>query len=315
VPTSHDRHVVLGASGGIGAALVHELVAQHRPVRAVSRRGHAPPERGVEVLAADVTTADGVRQACTGAAVVYQCAQPAYHRWSQEFPWLTASVLDGVAKAGAKLVFADNLYLYGPVDGPLTEDLPAAATFPKGRVRAEMAEAVLAAHAAGTLRATIGRASDYYGPGGVNTTHGPTIFANALSGKKARWIGSLDVPHTVSYLPDVAKGLVTLGERSEADGQAWHLPAAEPVTGRQFLEMVFAALGQPTRITHLSRPMQRVIGLFNRTVGELGETWYQRDQPFVVDWSKFEQAFGPFPVTPHPKAIADTVEWYKRHPQ
>lgn len=267
------------------------------------------------MLAADLTTAEGVRQACTGAAVVYHCAQPAYHRWSQEFPWLTAAVLDGVAKAGAKLVFADNLYQYGPVRGPLTEDLPAAATSPNGRVRAEMAEAVLAADAAGKVRTTIGRASDYYGPGGVNTTTGPLIFAAALNGKKARWIGSLDVPHTVSYLPDVAKGLATLGERSEADGQAWHLPAAEPVTGRQFLEMVFAALGQPPKIAHLSRPLQRVIGLFDRTVRALGETWYQRDQPFIVDWSKFETAFGPFAVTPHPKAITDTLDWYKRHPQ
>ncbi len=306
---------MLGARGGIGAAVVHELVTRQRPVLAVSRRGHAPPERGVEVLAADVTTADGARLACTGAAVVYHCAQPGYHRWAQEFPWLTAAVLDAVAKAGAKLVFADNLYQYGPVDGALTETLPAAATFPKGRVRAEMAESVLAANAAGTVRTTIGRASDYYGPGGVKTTHGPTIFAAALNGKKARWIGSLDVLHTVSYLPDIAKGLVTLGERGEADGQAWHLPAAEPVTGRQFLDMVFAALGQPAQIAHLSRPLQRVIGPFNRTVRELGETWYQRDKPFVVDWSRFEQAFGPFPVTPHPKAIADTLEWYKRHPQ
>jgi nucleoside-diphosphate-sugar epimerase len=306
---------VLGASGGIGAALVHELVARHRPVRAVSRSGHAPAERGIEVLAADVTTADGVRQACTGAAVVYHCAQPPYHRWAQEFPWLTAAVLDGVAKAGAKLVFADNLYQYGPVNGPLSEDLPGVATFPKGRVRAEMAEAVLTANSAGTVRTTIGRASDYYGPGGVNTTHGPTIFAAAVSGKKARWIGSLDMPHTVSYLPDIAKGLAILGERPEADGQAWHLPAAEPVTGRQFLEMVFAALDRPAEITHLSRPMQRVIGLLNRSVRELAETWYQRERPFVVDWSKFDAAFGPFTVTPHPKAIADTLEWYKRHPQ
>lgn len=124
-PTSHDRHVVLGASGGMGAALVHELVARHRPVRAVSLSGRAPAERGIEVLAADVTTADGVRQACMGAAVVYHCAQPPYHRWAQEFPRLTAAVLDGVMKAGAKLVFADNLYQYGPVDRPLTEELPA----------------------------------------------------------------------------------------------------------------------------------------------------------------------------------------------
>jgi nucleoside-diphosphate-sugar epimerase len=160
-------HVVLGASGGIGSAVVRELAARGVPVRAVTRGGTADVPEGVEQVAADVGTAEGARRACVGATVVYHCAQPAYTKWPELFPPMTQAILDGAAAAGAKLVFADNLYVYGPPDGPMTEQTPQRAQGKKGRTRIEMADAVLGAHADGRLRCTIGRASDYYGPGGT----------------------------------------------------------------------------------------------------------------------------------------------------
>jgi nucleoside-diphosphate-sugar epimerase len=311
VPTPSELQVVLGAGGGIGRAVVDELAGRGLPVRAVNRSGRLAVPAGVEARDGDLATTAGATEACAGAAVVYHCAQPAYGRWAQEFLPMTRAILEGAAATGAKLVLADNLYLYGPVDRPMTEDLPAAATNPKGRVRGQMAELLLAAHRSGRLRTTMGRASDYFGPGGRNTVNGPNIFAAALRGRPARWIGPLDVPHSVSFLPDIARGLVTLGERAEADGQAWHLPAADPVTGRQFLALVFAALGRPPRIARLSRPMQRILGLVNPTVRELGETWYQRDRPFVLDATRFQRAFGPFAPTAHARAVAQTLDWFR----
>src|SRR5215207_540667 len=163
---SGSLHVVVGASGGTGGALVRELDRRGHRVRAVNRRGDAPAPAGVERLAADVATVDGAKAAAEGAAVVYHCAQPPYTDWPAAFPPLTEAIAEGAAAAGAKLVLADNLYLYGPHDGPLTEDLPAAATGPKGRTRARMAEGLLDRHRQGRLRVAIGRASNYYGPGG-----------------------------------------------------------------------------------------------------------------------------------------------------
>jgi nucleoside-diphosphate-sugar epimerase len=312
MPATADLQIVLGASGGIGGAVVRELAGRGHRVCAVNRSGRLHVPTGVQVRAGDLTSAAGAKEACAGAAVVYHCAQPAYNRWPQEFLPMTRAILEGAAAAGARLVLADNLYMYGPVDRPMTEDLPYAATSAKGRVRAQMAELVLGAHQAGRLPTTIGRASDYFGPGGVKTVNGPTIFASALRGRTARWIGPLDVPHTVSYLPDIAGGLAVLGEHPEADGQAWHLPAAEPVTGRQFLELVFAALGRPARIASVSRLMQRTLGLVNPELRELGEIWYQRDRPFVLDAGKFQRTFAPRPVTPHPEAVADTLDWFRQ---
>jgi nucleoside-diphosphate-sugar epimerase len=305
-----DLRVVLGATGAIGSAVVAELTARGHRVRAVSRGAAAGPND----FRADVTSTDGAIAACAGAAVVYQCAQPKYERWAEEFPGLTRTILTGVEAAGAKLVMADNLYVYGPVDGPMTEDLPYAATNPKGRARAEVDRLIIDAHRSGRIRATLGRASDYYGPGGVNTTIGPTVFAAALAGKTARWVGDLDQPHTVAYLPDIAAGLVTLGEHAEADGRAWHLPAAAPITGREFLGLVWAAVGGKPRVAGLSGAAQRLIGLFNPTVRELGETWYQRDRAFISDDSAFRKAFGPVKVTPHAEGVAATLDWYRRNP-
>jgi nucleoside-diphosphate-sugar epimerase len=302
---------VLGAAGGTGSAVVRELVAQGLPVRAVTRTGAMDVPDGVELVAVDVASADGARRACDGAAVVYHCAQPDYTKWAELFPPLTEAVLDGAAAAGAKLVFADNLYMYGPPNGPMTEETPQRAQGPKGRTRVEMAAAILRAHADGKLRCTIGRSSDYYGPRGTGTTAGDSIMKPALRGKRARWLGSLDQPHTLNYLDDIGRALVTLGGRDEADGEVWHLPAAEPLTGRQFLTLVYEAAGHPPKPGVASGTMIRLVGLFNPLVRELNETLYQFEQPFISDSSKFQAAFGPFEPTPHREAVRPTVEWFR----
>jgi nucleoside-diphosphate-sugar epimerase len=311
VSSASALHVVLGAGGGTGSAVVDELVVRGLPVRAVTRTGATNVRAGVEQVAADIAEPDGARRACAGAAVVYHCAQPPYTKWVESFPPLTRTVLDGAADAGAKLVFADNLYVYGPPEGVMTEETPQRAQGKKGRIRIEMAAEILRAHGDGRLRCTIGRSSDYYGPRGTSTTAGDNLMKPVLRGKRARWLGSLDQPHTLNYLEDMARALVTLGEREEADGEVWHLPAAEALTGRQFLTLVYEAAGLAPKVGVAPRPMIRMIGVFDPLVRELNETLYQFERPFVSDASKFQGAFGPFEPTPHPEAVRRTVEWFR----
>ena len=175
-------HVVFGATGAIGGAVVTELVLAGRDVRAVSRGGQAPD--GAQGVAADASDPGQAARATAGASVIYHCASPPYTQWPELFPILTSSILGAAESSGAKLVFADNLYAYGPVDGPLREDLPAAARGRKGRTRVEMAAQLLAAHREGRARVVIGRASDYYGPHGTGSTAGQTVFGRILAGKK-----------------------------------------------------------------------------------------------------------------------------------
>jgi nucleoside-diphosphate-sugar epimerase len=176
-----------------------------------------------------------------------------------------------------------------------------------------MADRLLASHREGRLRVAIGRASNYYGPGGRNSVTGDRLFRAAVAGRTVRWVGRLDQPHTLSYLEDVAAGLATLGEQDRADGQVWHLPAADPLTGRQFLELVVAASGSRSRIATSSAAMVRVAGVFVPFIREVGEVLYEFQAPYLVDWSKFQRAFGPVTPTPHAEAVARTVDWFRNY--
>ena len=303
-------HVVFGATGGAGGALVQELSTGRLLARAVSRSRAVNLPEGVEGLSADAADAAQAREACQGATVVYHCAQPPYERWAEEFPTLTENIASAAAAAGATLVFADNLYAYGPVDRPMTEDLPTRATTKKGRVRALMAERLLSAHRAGTMQVVIGRSSDYYGPGGANSVVGDVLFGAAVKGRRARWLGRLDVPHSLNYLPDVARALITLGSQSDAFGGIWHLPAAEPLSGRAFVAYIESALGRPVKVSATSALALGIAGLFDVRARESREMMYQWDRPFVLDAAKFQRAFGPLEPTPPAEAAATTVTWF-----
>ena len=220
-------------------------------------------------------------------------------------------MLEGAASAGAKLVAMENLYMYGPTGGrPLTEDLPYAANTRKGAVRARMSEELMEAHASGKVRVAIGRASDFFGPRVLASAAGEQVFGRAVEGKSAQVAGDPDQPHTYTYAPDIGRGLVVLGEREEALGRAWHLPSPETVTTRQFVEMIFEEVGKPARIQAAPKILLRAMGLFNPPLRETIEMLYEFEEPFVVDHSKFEQAFGGH-ATPLREAIQETVRWYR----
>lgn len=304
--------VVLGASGGTGSAIVRVLVEGGHRVRAVNRGGDADVPREVERLPADLGRPEDARRAVAGAAVVYHAAQPAYTRWTKDFLPMNRAIADATAAAGAKLVFCDNLYMYDPgADGVMTEESPPRTTGRKSPLRARMADELLTRHREGRLRVTIGRSSDYFGPHGLDSAIGARLFEAALRGRRARWLGSLDVPHTASYLEDMGRAYLTLGNRPEADGRVWHLPAAEPVTGREFAGLVFSEAGTRPRIAATSTNMVRLAGLFVPLIRELGDVMYQWTGPFVSDWSAYRQAFGPFEPTSLPEAVRRTVAWYR----
>jgi len=308
----NELHVVLGASGGAGNAIARELRAAGHEVRAVNRSGRAELETGIELVAADIGRPSDLAVALEGAAVVYMAAQPPYHRWREEFPAMLDRVIDAVAAAGAKLVMVDNLYGYGPGTGTMTEDTVEQATDSKGRVRRQMTEALLAAHRSGRLRVAIGRASDYFGPRADNSGITALAIEPAASGKKLRWMGSLDALHSAAYLPDIARGYVILGTSDKADGEIWVLPHASPVTGRTFLNMVNAASAQPLRTGVVSTAMLRLAAPFHKISKESLAIAHQWTDPFVADADKFHRVFGPFEVTPLDEAIRATVDWYRQ---
>ena len=238
-------HVVFGA-GQVGRALSTRLAGMGLPVRVVSRSRPAALPDGVDWRGADATDPDAAAEAASGASVIYQCLNAPYTDWPKRFPPLQRGVLAAAERNDALLVSLENIYGYGPTAGnAMTEDLPLAATTVKGRTRAAMTQELLTAAEAGRVRIAIGRASDFFGAGAVDSSLGERVFGNAVAGKRADFIGNPDLPHTYSYVPDIAAGLATLGTDERAIGGVWHLPGPETVTTRELLELVAVDVGHP----------------------------------------------------------------------
>ena len=305
-------HVVFG-TGQVGRAVAAHLAGLGLPVRAVSRHRPSTPVAGVDWQAADVTDPEAAAAAATGAVVVYQCLNAPYTRWPQQFPPLQRAVLSAAERTNARLVSLENVYGYGATGGkPMTEDLPLAATTVKGRTRAAMTRELLAATAAGRVQIAIGRASDFFGAGVVTgSALGERVFANAVAGRRADFLGNPDLPHTYSYVPDIAAGLVTLGTDARAVGQVWHLPGPETVTTRALLDLVANEVGHPVEVRTMPKLALRALGLVSPMMRALAEMEYEFDEPFILDTTKYESTFG-VAGTPLKTAIAETVAWYRQ---
>ncbi len=306
-----ELHVVFG-TGPVGMSVMDELVQRGpRRVRMVNRSGRARVPHGVEVVGGDATDEAFTREASEGASVVYFALNPPYNKWPELFPGLQAGVLEGAASAGAKLIAMENLYMYGPTDGRLiTEDLPHAPNTRKGAVRAMMSQELMEAHTSGKVRVAIGRASDFFGPRVLTSAAGEQVFGRAVEGKSAQVAGDPDQSHTYTYVPDIGKGLVILGEHEEALGRPWHLPSSETVTTREFVRMVFEEAGGEPKMQRAPKPLLWALGLFNPALRETIEMLYEFEEPFVVDHSAFARAFGDH-ATPLREAIGRTVRWYR----
>ncbi|MCC5653336.1 SDR family oxidoreductase [Nostoc sp. XA013] len=306
-----ELHVIFG-TGPLGKAVMRELLVRNKQVRMVNRRGKAEIPPNVEIIACDAYEPENTSVVTAGATVVYQCAQPDYTQWPKFFPSLQASIVEGVAANGAKLVVGDNLYMYGPVNGVLRENLPNAATTRKGRVRTQMTEALLNAHQCGIVRVAIGRASDFYGPEVLKSVMGDRVFPGILTGKPASGIGEIDLPHSYTFIDDFGKALVALGEQDDAFGQIWHIPNAETITTRQFITIAFEEAGQPPKISKTGKFIMRLGGFFIPEARETIEMMYEFNEPFIVNHDKYVQAFGNH-ATPLREGIGRTLAWYRTH--
>jgi nucleoside-diphosphate-sugar epimerase len=300
--------LVLGA-GPIGTAVTHELVERGDAVVLVSRRGRGPDLPGVRLVAADASDADTLRTLAEGAAAIYNCVNPAYHRWPTDWPPVAQAVLLAAEHSGAVLATASNLYGYGPVAGPMTEQAPLAAQGAKGAVRASMFAQALQAHQAGRVRMTEVRGSDYVGPD-AESHLGERVVPRVLAGRKASVLGSADQPHTWTFTHDMARMLVVAAADERAWGRAWHAPSNPPRTQRQAIDDLARVAGvPPVRVGTLPRAVLVGLGLVSPTMRELRETLYQFEQPFVMDSTDAQRTFGVTP-TPWDEVLDATLRSY-----
>lgn len=308
-----DMHVVFG-TGAIGLALIDELAHAGLPARAVNRSGYAPVPDGVEVIGGDASDPVFTTNATAGATVVYQCLNPPYHRWAEQFPPLQDAVVAAARSAGARYVSFENVYMYGDTGGaPMSETTPQRAHTRKGAVRAAMADQLRRLHDAGDLAVTTARASDYFGPRATTQSPlGDRVIGAAIAGKPAQVIGDPDQPHSYTYTPDAARTLVALGTSDDVVGEVWHVPNAGARSTREIIAMLAHAIGSQVKVRVAPTLILRMMGVLDPTVRELHEMLYEFTQPFIVDGDKATERLG-VTATRLDDAVRLTVAWFRNH--
>jgi nucleoside-diphosphate-sugar epimerase len=299
-------HVVVG-KGPVGTTTAAELVSRGHEVRVLSRSGGRSTE-AVEHRQVDAADVEALTAATRGAAAVYNAVNPAYHRWSTDWPPVAAALLGAAERTGAVLVTMGNLYVYGRPAGPMTPASPLATTDTKGRVRLAMWENAMAAHRAGRVRVTEARAADFVGPQ-VPADHSHLVrqLPALRAGRRAWVVGDPDAPRSWAYLPDVAATLATLGSDDRAWGRAWHVPSAPPRSQRQAIGDLAAAMGVPAvRVSGIPWPVLRAIGLAWPLMREVVAVRHQFDQKFVIDATATTDVLG-LTATPWGEVVAATA--------
>jgi nucleoside-diphosphate-sugar epimerase len=302
-----SKFLVVGA-GAIGTRVARTLSQQGHDVVVTSRSGRIV--EGTTSVASDAGDVGALGPLARGASAIFNCANPAYHRWPSDWPPIAASLLAAAESSGATLVTLSNLYVYGRVDGPMTPDTPLGADYAKARVRAKMWNDALAAHQAGRVSACEVRASDFIGPGS-QAVFGNRVIPRLLAGKSAQVLGRLDQPHSWSFVDDVAATLVVCAQRPETWGRVWHVPTNAPRTQRQVVDDLCEAAGlERGRVSAAPEWLLRVLGLFSPTIRELPHTLYQFTEPFVMDDTAARTQLGLDP-TPWPEVLRAVIGEYR----
>jgi nucleoside-diphosphate-sugar epimerase len=306
-----SKHVIIGA-GAVGRGVARELAATGQEVVIVSRSGRAPADPAVRAVAADATDARALVDLARGAAVLYNCANPPhYQRWATEWPPLATAILGAAVANGSDLVIMGNLYGYGAVTGPIRADQPLAATGRNGRIRVAMWEAALAEHTAGRIRVTEARASDFIGPeSGAQAHLGDRVIPRVLAGRSVKVFGSLDAPHSWTYVPDVSHTLAVLGTDDRSWGRAWHVPTNPARSQRDAIASIAEVAGTSMpKLSAYSRTSVAALGTVVPLIRALREVLPQFEHPWVIDAADTTATFGIEP-TPWEDCVRGTLAAY-----
>lgn len=300
------KNLVIGY-GNIGKLIAAELknAGEHVSVG----RHTAGESDGYSAVSVDLLDIESVRQAVDGHDVVYVTTGLSYSlkTWRTQWPSIIDSIIAATTEAKAKLVFIDNIYLYGPspLQNPITEEHPRTPISEKGKVRLELVDKLEMAMKNG-LDVLIVRCADFYGPS-VTTSSVTMAIEAAQKGKKAYCMGNSNTRHTYSYVPDIARATVLLARSDDTFNQTWHVPSAPAITGTELMRLVESQLGAKVKWSTLQSSNMFIPSLFVPILRELKEMMYQFENDYVFDSSKFQKRFPDFAITSYTDGIAATV--------
>ncbi|MEB0261298.1 MULTISPECIES: NAD-dependent epimerase/dehydratase family protein [unclassified Mucilaginibacter] len=286
-------HTILGAGGPVANALTNEFLKNHEPVRLVSRRPVDIQGNNLTWRKADLLDYKQVQEAAQGSTVIYLCAGLVYDAdiWREQWPIVIQNVINVTKENNARLIFFDNVYMYGLVNGPMKEDTPYRPISEKGKVRAAIADTIMKEVNAGTLNATIARAPDFYGTTSTNAFLDMMVLSKYAKKQIAQWMGDPNKLHNFIYIPDAGRAMYLLGQHPESDNQIWHLPTAPVMKGQQFLELAARIYGVKPKFMRVRKFMLWILGLFDKLIAGTVEMYYQTDHDYIFNSDKFEKAF------------------------
>lgn len=299
--------------GAIGREVTQQLLEKGYKVRVIQRREPRDLPDGATFTAADAMDAAALAKAVGPAkTIIYALGLPYDSKvWLEGWPRALAAILTACEKVGARMVYTDSMYLYGPKDQPLTEDMPPVDYGQKPKARAMATRLWQKAFEEGRVKTVAVRAPDFYGPGVATSILGATTFGRIARGKSAQVLISADHPHDIVHIRDFSRALITLAEApDDAYGQAWHVPSPPTKTLREYLQFGADALGQPLKITVLPGWLAKIIGLFNPLVHEAMDLHFLMDRPHLVNSEKFKERFWS-DVMPLEESIAETVRSFQ----
>lgn len=307
-----SQQITIFGYGTVGRPIVELLASRGDHVRVATRHRPADLPPGVEHLRCDVLDATDVVRALDGAAQAVMAVGFPYDSklWKTVWPRAMSNIVEGCAKAGARLVFIDNLYQLGPQTEPRTEDMPLTARGEKPVILAEVTRLWQAASS--RVRVAALRCTDFYGPNVAVSHLGALAFGEIAKGRPAQLLVPADTPHDFAYVPDIARAAVMLLDADDADfGQVWNMPCAPVDTPRALLAMGAATLGQRPRLWALPFALLRPLGLFYRFAREVADVGFTWDRPYLVDGGKFRRRFG-FTPTPFEVGVPATVRAFAK---
>ena len=298
---------ILGAAGVIANGLAKILSQYTDKIRLVARHPRAVNPKD-ELVPTDVTDYKQTERAVANSEVVYLTVGLPYkiEVWQESWPKIITNVINACQKHGSKLVFFDNVYLYGKVNGWMTENTPVNPCSKKGEVRARIAEQLINEYKKGNLTALIARAADFYGPSTQASFVWGMVFDRLKKGKKAQWLVNAEVKHSFTYTPDAAKATALLGITPDTYNRVWHLPSDKnALTGKEFIQAAAKAYDTKPAYSILSKGMIRMAGLFNPLAKESVEMLYQYEDDYLFDSSDFEKRF--FKATDYQSGIKESA--------
>ena len=300
----NDKHVIIGANGPIGGAISNIL---ENSGKQVIRTGRAFKQEN-NYLIIDALNEKEVLNATKKASHIYVTIGLNYNHkvWQRDWPIIIENVINAARTNHSKIIFFDNIYIYGPeLMVPITETHSKEPISKKGKVRKIIFDALNKAMS--DVKIMIVRAPDFFGPNAKSSIIHSAFLENMIVGKRPMFFGNDSKKHSYAYTIDLATAVVLLALEEDTYNQEWHLPTYQTNNIYEIVKEYNKCLNSDLKLSFISKRMQKILSIFVPILKEVYEMRYQFESDYVLNFDKFSKRFPNFKQTKFEDAVKITV--------